>query len=73
MRRSPVSLQSKRERRWTARPGEAEWVRVIIRKKRSSAFQMPPMQESRHLGSQGLPDSADEFLGALLGVRVRTG
>jgi hypothetical protein len=49
-----------------------QWVRVIIRKKRSSAFQIAAdagITASSDL--QGLPDSADEFLGALLGVRVK--
>jgi len=48
------------------------WVRVIVRKKRSSQFGIAAdvnVDASSQL--QGLPDSGKEFLGALLGVQAK--
>jgi hypothetical protein len=52
-----------------AKPG---WVQVIVHKNRSSSFHIAA--DAGVIAStdlEGLPDSADEFLGALLGIRAK--
>jgi hypothetical protein len=54
--------------------GEAKagWVRLIVRKKRSRSLQIAADADvSLDAKPVGLPGSANEFLGALLGVRVK--
>ena len=54
--------------------GEARagWVRLIVRKKRSRSLQIAADADvSLDAKPVGLPGSANEFLGALLGVRVK--
>jgi hypothetical protein len=48
------------------------WIRVMVQKKRSTSFQIAADAGVTATSDlQGLPDSADEFLGALLGTRVK--
>jgi hypothetical protein len=48
------------------------WARVIVRKSRSSAFQIAAdVSVDASSDLQGLPDSGDEFLEALLGLRAK--
>ncbi|MBI3654206.1 MAG: hypothetical protein HY231_24510 [Acidobacteria bacterium] len=49
-----------------------EWAQVIVTKKRSRQFSLAADVSVSALSDlQGLPDSGDEFLGALLGVNVK--
>jgi len=48
------------------------WARVIVRKSRSSAFQIAAdVNVGASSDLQGLPDTGDEFLEALLGLRAK--